>query len=235
MRVFIAAATVLALSACGERPPDPRGVERDEVLLQVAATGRADTRPNEARFTAGVETIGATAEAASAANGEKMNRVVAALRALGVGEDDMRTRAITMQRVDYGPERGRFQASNVVEVRVREVGRASAAIGAATGAGANILAGPNLGVADPEEASRAAYAAAFRAARARADAYAEAAGLRVERVLLISDAGPQAPSPHYGATAVAAPRPVSAESGPPVQPGARTDEVSIRVDFALAR
>ena len=40
--------SALLLAGCGERPADPRGVGRDEVLLQVAATGRADTRPDEA-------------------------------------------------------------------------------------------------------------------------------------------------------------------------------------------
>ena len=47
----------LGLAGCGDRRPDPRGVGRDEVLVQIAATGRADTRPDQARLTAGVETI----------------------------------------------------------------------------------------------------------------------------------------------------------------------------------
>ena len=45
----------MALAACGQRPPDPRGVGRDEVLLQVSAAGRADMRPDEARFSAGAQ------------------------------------------------------------------------------------------------------------------------------------------------------------------------------------
>src|SRR3546814_3219801 len=45
---------LLALGACGDRPADPRGVEHDETLLSVSATGRSETRPDEARFTAGV-------------------------------------------------------------------------------------------------------------------------------------------------------------------------------------
>jgi hypothetical protein len=236
MRIPLAGATILALAGCGERPADPRGVGRDEVLLQVVATGRADTRPNEARFTAGVQSIAATSGEAGAANAEKMNRVVAALRGLGVADDDMRTQAITMQRIEHGAERGRFQAHNVVEVRLRDVTRAGPAIGAVTEAGANIMSGPNLAVADPEAASRSAYAAAYRAARARADAYAEAAGLEVARILVIRDAGDQGGgrSYHGDLMSPAAPRPVSAEvSAPPVQAGSGTNQVSVRVDFAL--
>ena len=68
MRVLVALPLALILSACGRAPADPRGVDRDEVLVQIAATGRSDTRPDEARFTAGVQTIAANAAAASEGN-----------------------------------------------------------------------------------------------------------------------------------------------------------------------
>ena len=42
---------LLALGACSEKAPDPRGVGHDETLLSVSATGRSETRPDEARFT----------------------------------------------------------------------------------------------------------------------------------------------------------------------------------------
>jgi uncharacterized protein YggE len=224
----------LALAACGRAPPDPRGVGRDEVLVQVAASGRADTRPNEARFTAGVSTIAPTAAAASISNNATINRVAAALRGLGVRADDVQTRSIRLARIDYGPNRGRFEANNMIEVRVRNLDRAGQAIAATTDAGANVLSGPDLRVADPEAANRAAYALAYRAARARADAYAQAAGLRVARVLAIRDAqaydGPIAidemQAMDVSARQSAAP--------PPVMPGITITEVRVRVDFALA-
>ena len=226
-----------ALAACGDKPADPRGVERDEVLLQVSAAGRTDTRPDEARFTAGVETIEATAAAASTGNSRKMNEVVAALEKLGIKGDDLQTRRITMQRIDYGPERGRFQAHNVIEVRVRKLERAGDAIAAATGAGANVLSGPNLTVSDPEAASRSAYAQAYKAARARADAYAQAAGLKVARVLAIRDDGsPGDPMLHTYDANMSAPvvrTQTAAPPPPPMRPGMTTSEVRVRADFAL--
>lgn len=226
-----------ALAACSPAAPDPRGVERDETLVQITASGRADSRPDEARFTVGVETIAPTARAASAQNSATFNKVAAALQRLGVKEDDLQTRSITLSRIDYGPNRGRFQANNLIDVKVRDIKRAGEAIAAITEAGANVLSGPNLRVSDPENAARSAYAAAYRAARARAEAYAQAAGLRVARVVAIRDAG-AAPMPRYyeGDVAMAeqaAPPPV-ATAAPPVQPGISTREVQIRVDFALA-
>jgi uncharacterized protein YggE len=237
MRAFVSILPLgLSLAACGgPPPPDPRGVGRDEVLVQVTASGRADTRPDEARFAAGVSTIATTAAAASEGNNAAINRVVAALRRLGIRPDDVQTQSITLGRIDYGPNRGRFEANNVIAVRIRDLSRAGPAIAAATTAGANVLSGPSLRVGDPEAASRAAYAGAYRAARARAEAYAGAAGMRLARVLAIRDAPTEAILPFAGYEEAAQyNRPPAIEAPPPVQVGVTTNEVRIRVDFALA-
>ena len=228
------------LAACGDAPEDPRGVDRDEVLLQVMASGRTDTRPNEARFTAGVQTIAPTAAAASQGNNAVMNKVASALERLGIKPDDVQTRQITLQRIDYGPERGRFQAHNVIEVRVRDLNQAGRAISVTTEAGANVVSGPNMTVADPEAASRSAYAQAYKSARARAETYAQAAGLEVTRVLSIRDSGESGvPEQFYGgpppisrtaSTVNAAPPPPEQA---PMRPGMNASEVRIRVEFAL--
>ena len=226
----------LALAACARTPADPRGVDRDEVLVQIAATGRSETRPDEARFTAGVQTIEATSAAASERNNRVINQVVEALRRLGVGAEDVQSRQVSLSRIDHGRDRGRFQANNLIEVRVRSVDRVGQAIAATTDAGANVLSGPDLRVSDPEAANRSAYANAFRAARARADAYAEAAGLRVTRVLAIRDAGESGPPRPYDMDMAmeAAPPPVAQTAAPPVPPGLTTSQVVVRVDFALS-
>lgn len=239
MRVPLPIGLSLALAACTQAAPDPRGVDEDEVLLQVVATGRADARPDQARFSAGVETIAATAAEASKRNNEVMNEVAAALEKLGIEGDDLQTRQITLSRIDYGPNRGRFQANNVVEVRVRQVGKAGEAIAATTEAGANVLSGPNLTVSDPENASRSAYANAYKAARARAEAYAEAAGLKVARVLTIRDQGEgggrPGPYPVDALMSEQAGMQTASPPPPPVRPGVNSSEVRVRADFALAR
>jgi uncharacterized protein YggE len=233
------------LAACGSSGPRPR-VDHDETLLTVTATGTADTRPDEARLQLGVQSNAASAGEASRANRDKMARVTAALAALGVKPDDLQTRNLSLARIDYGPERGRFRADNVLQVRLRDTARVSEAVTAATEAGANVLSGPDLRISDREASSRSAYAAAYRAARARAEAYAEAAGLKIGRVLTIQDGGEGGmPIPYAGMDARAqsiavessAPPPPVAPSPPPTpfNPGVSTQQVAVRVDFALAR
>ena len=233
----------LTLAACSEAPYDPRGVDRDETLLSVSATGEAETRPDEARFQAGVNNWAASARAASEANAEDIREIVAALREAGVAEDDIQTRTVGVQRIDYGDRRGQYQASNIVAVTVREVDRTGEVISAVTDAGANIVSGPDLRVAEPEKAANTAYGAAYKAARARAEAYAEAAGMEISRVLTIRDMGgaqgnrylpgavPVAPPPPPIATDVAMARPES--GGGMVMAGQTTSAVAVQVDFAL--
>lgn len=223
-----------ALTAgCGDKRRDHRTLDRDEVLLQVSATGRSESTPDEANFSVGVSSIAATGPAASDANAAKMKGVVDGLKSLGVAEKDIQTSQLTIQRIEYGANKGRFEANNVVRVRLSDTAKVGQAVGLATGAGANVLSGPDFRVSDPEAASRNAYAGAYKAARARADAYAAAADLKVARVLAIRDGGQTGAPPPYlydGAMRNAAPQAVSA---PPVMPGTNTDNVVVSVDFAL--
>ena len=233
MRPALMLALVLAASGCGRHPAGPNRLRPHETLLQVSATAKGEARPDEARFSAGVSTIGATAALASEANNQRMSAVTGALQRFGVKDSDVQTQTLAISRIDYGANRGKFEANNVVSVRVHQVDKAGAAIAATTGAGANVLSGPDLRTADPEAATRALAGAAFKAARARADAYAAAAGLKVVRVLTIRDGGTPPPSPMtFEANMAVADKvaPVAA----PVMAGTSTSEVTVGVDFALA-
>ncbi|HEY0052049.1 MAG TPA: SIMPL domain-containing protein [Caulobacteraceae bacterium] len=224
---------LLLLAGCTQTP-DPRGVRADEVLLQVSATGRADSRPDEARVSVGVSTNAPTAGAAATGNSAAMNRVTAAIGRLGVPPDDIQTRNVSLGRVDYGPGRGGYRAENLIEVRIRDLDKAGPLIAAATEAGGNLVSGPDLRTADPERAANAAYASAYRAARARAEAYAGAAGLKVARVLAIRDGGSGGgpPPPVYGR---ATNEMALQTAAPPIHAGTDTHQVQISVDFALGR
>ena len=239
MRYIVLLSLALFIAACERAPVDPRGVDHDETLLTVTASGRADTRPDEAHLQLGVQSQAPSAGEASRLNREKMNAVTAALTKLGVKPDDLQTRNITLSRIDYGAERGRYRAYNVVDVTIRDMGKVGDAVTAVTEAGANVVSGPDLKVSDREAASKSAYAAAYRAARARAEAYAGAAGLKIDRVLAIRDGGDS-----NGIDVSSADMALEAgvaslrnEPPPPVpfSPGQNSTEVQVRVDFALKR
>ena len=144
-----------------------------------------------------------------------------------------------MNRITWGDNRGKYEAANTLAVRVRNTDRVGQAIAAVTAAGANIVSGPNLSVADPEKANLGAYDLAYKAARAKAEAYAKAAGLRIERVFAIRDGGQGGYMPPMAEmdARIAGPPPVVAppppEQAPPVMAGTNAGIVTVRVDFVL--
>ena len=248
--VFLTVAS-LTLAACGDRADETRGVDHGETLLSVSAGGQAESRPDRAQFNAGIETFSRSATAASEANAEKIKEIVAALRELGVAEEDIQTQNVSVQRIEWGDRKGQYLASNVFEVTMDDPDKAGAAISAVTEAGANILSGPSLTMSDPEAVANLAYADAYKAARKRAEAYAEAAGMEISRVLYIRDAGGQQGNTWLrGAQAMndamvesaaqAAPpppvrtMPMPQEQGSPgMMVGTTRSQVYIQVDFAL--
>lgn len=240
LRHWIIGGIAIPLAGCGSAPDDPRGVQRDETLLSVSATGRVETRPDRADFQAGINTWNRSATAASSANQGKIAEIVAALRAVGILEKDIQTRNLNVQRLDWGDRKGQYQASNILNITVRDVDRAAAAVAAVTAAGANVISGPDLGMGDPERAANAAYAAAFKAARARAEAYAAAADMKIARVLSIRDGGgyqgsrylPGAVSPSPPTIGVVTEQVADASSAR-LMPGQTSSTVSVQVDFAL--
>ena len=235
-RIAASITLLLALAACHRAPPDPRGLHPGETLLSVSATGQAETAPDQALFTAGLSSIAPEAELASARNAAIMGRITGALARLGVPARDIQTRNLSLERIDYGANRGRYEASNTVAVRVRDMRHVGQAIAAVTASGANIVSGPDLSVSDPEKASLGAYGAAYRAARAKAEAYAAAADLRIARILSIRDGGEGATMAPMADMAERAAQPsmVARPAPPPVMAGTNISIVTTSIDFVLA-
>lgn len=174
------------------------GLAPGEVLLKVEAEGESLARPDVMAITTGVVTTGSTAREALAANSAMANRLLAAVRASGVEPRDVQTSqlAVTPQ---FARERGGgdeddsvrrisgYVARNSVTLRLRDLRKAPDIINALFEAGANEVRGPSFSLQDPAPALKAARRDAVAEARAEADTYAEALGMRISRILRVSE------------------------------------------------
>lgn len=202
-------------------------VAAGNTLLTVSAEGRSNRKPDLALFSAGVTSMGKTAGEALSANSADMNRVIAALKRAGIADRDIQTSNLSLnpvyqpqvQRPDgrIEPEQPRiigYQVSNTVNVRQRNLAEFGRVIDTLVAAGANQVNGPSFQMDDPDAATDEARVAAMTKARARANLYARAAGLRVVRILSISESGGYSPPVPVmyarAAMAEAAPTPVAA-------------------------
>lgn len=174
-------------------------------VLTVSADGRSSRTPDLATFNAGVTTQAQTASAALAENAAKMNAVIAALKKTGIADRDIQTSNLSVNPV-YGQPRRladgttegdpvivAYQATNQVQVRQRKLDQYGKVIDTLVNAGANQVNGPSFELEDSDAAMDEARIEAMKKVRARADLYARAAGLRVVRVLTISESGGWSP------------------------------------------
>lgn len=186
-------ALLAALPAAAQTPTLPTAPIAG-TLLSVTATGRMTRTPDLATVRSGVVTQGATAAGALAENAQRMAAIVAALKSAGIAARDIATSNVALQpqyryAENQPPTITGYQATNTVTVRFRDVARSGAVLDALVKAGANQIEGPSLSLSQPDAALDAARSDAIARARARATLYAQAAGLKVERIVSIDENG----------------------------------------------
>lgn len=206
MAAALAAASTASPAMAQAVSPAPV-VAPGSAVLTISADGRSTRTPDLAVFSAGVTTQAKTAAAALSENAERMNAVIAALKASGITERDIQTsnlsvnpifgqsRPITEGNVNNDPVIIGYQANNQVEVKQRKIGNYGKTIDTLVGAGANQVSGPSFQLENGDAASDEARIEAMKKARTRAELYAKAAGLTVKRILTISESGGYAPQP----------------------------------------
>jgi uncharacterized protein YggE len=242
---LLAAATAFASPALAQQAGPVPAIEAGHTLLTVSADGKSERAPDLALFNAGVTTQGKTAGEALGANSAAMTRVIAALKRAGIADRDIQTSNLNINPVyseprrlpdgsmeQRSPEIVGYQVSNSVSVRQRQLGDYGKVIDTLVTAGANQVNGPSFMLDKPDAALDAARTEAMGKARARADLYARAAGLKVVRIVSISEGGGYSPPmPVMYRMAAQDSMPASA----PVAAGEVSLGVNVTVQFELAQ
>jgi uncharacterized protein YggE len=154
----------------------------NDAIPQIAVTGRGEVKvsPDRATIQVSVQTRAATAAAAAAENATKQQSVLAALRALGLGSDQLSTinyNVYPEQRYEQGKEPVvvAYNVTNTILVDVRKLTQVGPVIDAALSHGANMITSLQFYASNTETARRSAIATAIEKARADAEAAARAA------------------------------------------------------------
>ena len=168
--------------------------------LDVTATGEVTRVPDVAVITAGVVSRSATASGALQDAANRMDRVLAALKRAGVDSRDIQTSNVSLNPEyrypeNQSPKLTGYTASNQVTIKFRDIRSSGKILDALVAEGANQINGPNLTSDKPESALDEARANAVAIARARADLYARSLGMRVARVVAVSESGNSYPVP----------------------------------------
>ena len=235
-------ATALALStvtmtACAQTPA-LSATTQDGTLLSVSASADASRVPDIATLSTGVVTQAADANTALRLNSEQMTKVVATIRASGVAEKDIQTSGINIQpqyryTENQPPVITGYQASNNVNIKIRNIGNLGKVLDALVASGANQVNGPSFEIDQPEAVYDEARQAALAKAQQRAEMYAKSLGLKVRRIVSISEGGGFQPPMPMMMKAMAMDS--GARAAPPVSPGETSLSANLDVVFELGR
>ncbi len=170
-------------------------------MIEVAGAGEAKATPDRAHVFVTVQTKARTAAAAGQENATRSQRVLQAIRALGIPATQLATLDYTVQPTYTYPGDGKppvlagYEARNTVRVEVRELPQVGPVLDAALGAGANTIGGVNFFLSNPDGVRREALAAATTDARLSAEVIAKAAGGTLGGLLLITTQDDDRPRP----------------------------------------
>ena len=168
--------------------------------LDVSATGEVTRVPDVAIISAGVVTRSTTATGALQDAADRMARVQAALTRAGIAARDIQTSNLSLNpeyryENNQPPQLVGYTATNQLSVRFRDIRNSGKILDALVKEGANQISGPNLTIDQPDAALDEARGAAVRMGRARADLYARSLGMRVVRLVSVSEGGGNYPPP----------------------------------------
>ena len=244
MRHSTLAPLLLALSFASGAPMTahaqnaPAVVASDATLLNISAQAEARRVPDVATLSAGVVTQAADGNTAMRENAVQMDKVMAAIRAAGIAERDIQTSGVNLNPQyryadNEAPKITGYQASNTVSLKVRDITRLGKVLDSLAAQGANQINGPSFEIDQPEPVYDEARLAALKKAQARAETYAKSLGLRVRRIVSISEGSSGGFRPPMPMMAMA--RAGKAEMDTAVAPGETTLSVSLDVVFELGR
>lgn len=217
----------LLLAAALLAPVHARAAEK---MITVTGDATVAVAPDTAVMRIGVTSQGKTAHEASATNSKQMTSVLAAIRDTGIPDRDVQTSRLSLQP-QYDPNKNGtarllgFQVTNQVTIKVRDTDKLPAILDRAIAAGANEMSGIEFVVSEQSKLLDQARDDAIADGRRKAELYAKAAGVKLGRVLTITEEGSSPP-----------PRPVmqAMRAGAvPVSPGEQNLRASVTVSYEI--
>lgn len=237
--VGISAALMLAVVGIASRTGtanaqgQTEGTVRREIV--VTGTGKVSAQPDQATISIGVQITAPTLGEATREANESMTKVLDAIKAQGVDAKDIQTTQysvspVTTYKENEPPKVTGYQVTNIVSVTVKDIDNVGKVLDAGMSAGANYLGGVFFGVQDPSKYETEARTAAVKDATAIANTLASAAGVKVGKVISITEGATSVPPPMpYGRAASA-----DAASAGPVATGSLDISSSVVMRFEIA-
>ncbi|MGU3651248.1 SIMPL domain-containing protein [Mycolicibacterium sp. A43C] len=231
----LAGALAIGMTACDSNSgPVATGQPAASTGRQVTVVGSGEVQgtPDTLTVSAAMEAIAPDVSGALNQTSQRQRAVIDALTGAGIEERDISTSQVSLQPQynNDGTRIDSYRASNGVDVKIRDAGRASDILALIVDAGgdATRINSVSYSIADDSQLVRDARARAFEDAKARAQQYAELSGLDLGDVVSISEASGSTPPPP-----MPMPRGAMAEAVP-LSPGQQTVGFTVTAVWELS-
>jgi uncharacterized protein YggE len=232
----LAIALVLGFFAQGASAQMPPAQPRVPVL-NLTGEGAAEVQPELAILQIGVAVTAKVAKDALAENSKLLNAALNAAKESGIETRDLQTSGLSLRpdivRAEKWPHREviGYQVNNIVTMRVRDISKLGGLLDRLVVLGINDIRSISFSVANPAPSIEQARADAIKDALRKAEKYAEAANLRIVRILAINESGIETPAPRplVLTRAASAPRP-----DVPVEAGELVYRARVNVELEIA-
>lgn len=160
-------------------------------IFSVSGEGKATVRPDIAYLTVGIEEKGTTVKEVQDKINSAINKVIAALKNLGIAEKDLKTANYNIYPVfDDNNSQQRiagFGASTNLSIKIRKLENVNNVIDLAAENGANKISSLSFDVEDRAKAENAARKEAVSQAKKKATQAAKAAGFKLGKIINYSE------------------------------------------------
>ncbi len=222
------------LSGCDANPDSVAATSSGASPRQVTVVGSGKVQGSPDTLTTNVAISFVAPDATSALNqtNDRQQAVIDALVGGGVDREDIATTQVSLQP-QFGSDGTAvvgYQATNAIDVRIRDVSAASRALALIANIGGNAtrINSVSYSIDDDSQLVSDARARAFEDAKDRAQQYAELSGLPLGKVISISEASDGSTPP------IPAPMPRGALAADvPLSPGQQTVGFSVTVVWQL--
>ncbi|OCB18136.1 hypothetical protein A5674_10540 [Mycobacterium malmoense] len=233
--ILLAAAglATAAMSAC-DSPPSAPAPGANPRQVTVFGSGQVQGVPDTLTADVGIEFTAPDVTAAMNQTNDRQQAVINALTGAGVDRKDIRTTEVTLQPQFSNPGPNGtaaitgYRATNAITVKIHPPDAASRTLALIVGTGgdATRIKSVSYSIADDSQLVKDARARAFNDAKNRAEQYAQLSGLRLGKVLSISEATePPVAGP---------PAPRAMPSAVPLEPGQQTVSFSVTAVWELS-
>ena len=208
--------------------------QRDTISIE--AEGKVTALPDIAAVSIGVQTEKTTVSEAQKENTSKMNAIIAKVMSMGVAKEDIKTTSYTIYpQYDYvngkQTQRG-YQVSQNVDIKIRNLDSIGDVLAAIGDLGANQVSGVTFTIDDPESLRQQARLKGLEMAKAKAQALAAAAGVKLGKVVGFSESSSSPQPPIYYAKDMAAGL-GGGSASPSVEPGSQDVIVDVTVTYEI--